>query len=323
MNFLRNRVTGQVSQSFVSLDKGKQGDGDDEGSHFASFYPPFPLVKCLEFKLVSKGYCMNSIRASTTDSVAQSSTSDILRQIATAIAVTVTLVCNSLANALPLNNRTTGAISDTFHVYFVPAGYVFSIWGVIYLGLIAFTVYQFLPQNRTSTMLRAIAPWFLVSCAMNSGWIFLWHYGFYALSLVMMLVLLLSLVMLYIRLDIGNIAYSGASFWCLRIYLGWICVATIANATALLYYIEWNGFGISPEAWTAVLFVVGVALAVIITETRYDWLWVSVLLWAFMGIAVKHSAIPIVGASAWTAVAMTAVFLIRSVYLSWRMRSIQ
>lgn len=257
----------------------------------------------------------------------QSNTADILRQIAIAIAVVITLVCNTLSNALPLNNRTAGEISDSFYVYFVPAGYVFSIWGVIYLGLLAFTVYQFLPRNRTDTMLRAIAPWFLVSCAMNGGWIFLWHFGFYALSLVVMLVLLLSLIMLYIRLDIGNTAYSGVSFWCLRlpfsIYLGWICVATIANATALLYHLQWNGFGISPEVWTAVLFVVGVALAAIITETRRDWLWVSVLLWAFVGIAVKHSAVPIVGVSAWAAVAATAVFLIRSIFLSWRMRSIQ
>lgn len=142
-----------------------------------------------------------------------------------------------------------------------------------------------------------------------------------------MLILLLSLVMLYIRLGVGNTVYSGDSFWCLRlpfsIYLGWICVATIANATALLYYVEWNGLGISPEMWTAVLFVVGVTLAAIITETRHDWLWVSVLLWAFVGIAIKHSLVPIVGVSAWTAVSMTALFLIRSILLSWRMHTIR
>lgn len=253
---------------------------------------------------------------------ATSPSADITRQIITALAVAMTLVCNGLANALPLNNRTTGAISDTFHVFFVPAGYVFSIWGVIYCGLLAFTVYQFLPQNRTSAALRSIGGWFLLSCAMNSGWIFLWHYGYYALTLVVMLVLLFSLVMVYIRLGIGTTAYSGSSFWCVRlpfsIYLGWICVATIANATALLDYVRWDGFGLSPELWTVVLLGVTVALAAIITETRRDVFLVSVLLWALMGIAVKHTAVPIVGASAWVAVILTGLFVLRGILLTRR-----
>jgi translocator protein len=247
----------------------------------------------------------------------------ILRQVAVGIAVVVTLVCNWLSSALPLNNRTAGAISDSFHVYFVPAGYVFSIWGVIYLGLLAFTVYQFLPQHRTSSVLQAITPWFLLSCAANSGWIFLWHYGYYGLTMAVMLVLLFSLIKVYILLDIGNVGYVGAQLWCVRlpfsIYLGWICVATIANATTLLDYVQWNGFGISPEIWTVVLLAVGVALAAIITETRHDAVLVAVLLWAFVGIAIKHTAVPIVGQSAWTACALTAFLVLRGALYSRRL----
>jgi hypothetical protein len=251
-----------------------------------------------------------------------SSTKPLLRPILTALAVIITLTTNTLAVVLPLNNRSTKEISDSFQVFFTPAGYVFSIWSVIYTALIAFTIYSFLPRNRTNATLQAIFPWFMLSCAMNSAWIFLWHYGFYPLSLVVMLVLLASLVMVYIRLGIGETRYSGSDFWCVRftfsIYLGWICVATIANATALLYDVQWSGFGISAEVWTAVMLGVAVTLGAILTETRRDAVLVSVFLWAFVGIAVKHSAVAVVGTSAYLAVGLAAALVVRGFLLSRR-----
>ncbi len=244
----------------------------------------------------------------------------LLQPILIALATLITLVMNTLAVVLPLNNRSTGAISDSFRVYFTPAGYVFSIWSVIYTALIAFVVYSFLPRNRTNATIQAIFPWFMLNCAMNSGWIFLWHYGYYPLTMLVMLGLLFSLVMIYIRLGVGETSYTGGAFWCLRftfsVYLGWICVATIANATALLYDMQWSGFGVSPATWTSIMLIVAVTLGAIITETRNDALLVGVLLWAFIGIGVKHSAVPTVGVSAWTAVACTAALVLRCVWLS-------
>ena len=252
----------------------------------------------------------------------ESSTSTLLYPILTALAVVITLTTNTLAVVLPLNNRSTKAISDSFNVFFTPSGYVFSIWSVIYTALIAFTVYSFLPRNRTNATLQAIFPWFLLSCAMNSAWIFLWHYGFYPLTMLVMLVLLASLVMVYIRLGIGETRYTGSDFWCVRftfsVYLGWICVATIANATALLYDVQWSGFGISAEVWTALMLGVAVVLGVILIETRRDTLLVAVFLWAFVGIALKHSSVAVVGTSAWVAVAVTTLLLVRGVVLSRR-----
>ncbi|TAE29575.1 MAG: tryptophan-rich sensory protein [Candidatus Kapaibacterium sp.] len=247
-----------------------------------------------------------------------------MRPILLAVATLITLVANTLAVVLPLNNRSTEAISDSFRVYFTPAGYVFSIWSVIYTALIAFVVYSFFPRNRSNTAIQAIFPWFMLSCAMNTAWIFLWHYGYYPLTMLVMLGLLFSLVMVYIRLGIGTTTYTGSDFWCLRftfsIYLGWICVATIANATALLYDVQWSGFGISTEVWTSIMLVVAVALGLIITETRNDALLVGVLLWAFIGIGVKHSAVPTVGISAWAAVVCTAMLVLRSIWISHRKR---
>ncbi|MGC8827818.1 MAG: tryptophan-rich sensory protein, partial [Anaerolineae bacterium] len=101
---------------------------------------------------------------------------DVVRQWLVAAAVLVTIIVNALANILPLNGITTGEISDQFQVYFVPAGYVFSIWGLIYLGLVAFAIYQVLPAQRSNPRLRSMSWPFLVSCAANIAWLFLWHY---------------------------------------------------------------------------------------------------------------------------------------------------
>ena len=129
---------------------------------------------------------------------------DLLRQLAVIFTVIVTLVVNTLANVLPLNGLNTGQISDRFHVYFVPAGYVFAIWGVIYLGLIAYTVFQALPAQRANPRLRATGWWVALGGLANSAWIFFWHYQQFPLTLVAMLVLLATLIITYVRLGIGR-----------------------------------------------------------------------------------------------------------------------
>src|SRR5512139_2824193 len=121
---------------------------------------------------------------------------DSFRQISVFVSVIVTLIVNVLANALPINGLKTGQISDRFQVYFVPAGYVFSIWGVIYLGLIAFAIFQALPS------LRATGWWISLGGLANSAWIFLWHYEQFPLTLAAMLVLLATLIVTYLGLGI-------------------------------------------------------------------------------------------------------------------------
>ena len=118
---------------------------------------------------------------------------DTLRQIITVIAVLATIVVNALANILPFNGQETGAISDRFAIYFVPAGYVFSIWGLIYLGLIAYAIFQALPAQRENPRLRSIGGLFALASVANIVWIFLWHYEVFPATLAVMLVLLGSL----------------------------------------------------------------------------------------------------------------------------------
>lgn len=240
---------------------------------------------------------------------------DLTRQILIIVAVVATIVVNSLANILPINGRQTGEISDTFLVYFTPAGYVFSIWGLIYLGLIAFAIYQALPAQRENQQLRSIGGLFLIGSVANIAWIFLWHYLLFPLTLVAMLVLLATLIGIYLRLDIGRSRPPRAERWLVHlpfsIYLGWITVATIANVTALLSYLGWNGFGLSDEAWLVIMLAVALVVAVLMALTRRDVAYLLVLAWAFAGIGVKHAAAPTVSAAAWVA---TAIVLILAAY---------
>lgn len=239
---------------------------------------------------------------------------DIARQLITVLVFIATVIVNSLANALPLNGQTTGAISDSFKVFFVPAGYVFSIWGLIYLALGTFTVYQALPAQRTNPRLRRIGYWFIAGSIANIAWIFFWHYNIFPLTLVMMLILLVSLLVVYVRLEIGVKAPSKIERWTINfpfsLYLGWITVATIANVTSLLDYLKWNGWGIAPEIWTVVMLAVAVIVAGLMLLSRRDSTYLLVLVWAFVGIALKHSAVPTVTIAAWVAAALVAAFAV-------------
>ncbi len=239
---------------------------------------------------------------------------DMVRQIVNVIATVAVVTVNVLANALPINGQNTGEISDRFRVYFVPAGYVFSIWGVIYLALIAFTVYQALPSQRSNPIFRRIGYLYALGSVANIAWIFLWHYEIFPLTVIAMLILLGSLIATTLRLGIGQTRVQPAERWLVHlpfsIYLGWITVATVANVTALLYDLNWNGWGISAEAWTAIMLAAAVLIAGAMSITRGDTAYLLVLVWAFAGIAVKHTATPAVAISAWIATALVALMAV-------------
>lgn len=238
----------------------------------------------------------------------------LLRQLIVILGVVATIVVNGLANALPLNGQQTGEVSDRFPVYFVPAGYVFAIWGLIYLGLVAFAVYQALPAQRTNRRLAAIDAPFVIASLANIAWIFLWHYEVFAGTMVIMLVLLAALITIYVRLGIGRFNVPTAERWAVHvpfsIYLGWITVATVANASQLLFVLGWGGFGIGGPAWAAIMLGVAVIVGALMALNRRDAAYLGVLVWAFIGIALKHAATPLVAISAWLATALVALLIL-------------
>jgi len=239
---------------------------------------------------------------------------NIVRQVLVALAVIALIVVNGLANALPLNNLTTGEISDRFEVFFVPAGYVFAIWGLIYLGLIAFGIYQALPSQRANPRLSQIGYPFVASCVANIAWLFLWHYEQFPLTLVAMFSLLLLLIWTYSQLGIGKRSFSVAESWLVNIpfsvYLGWITVATIANVTSVLDYWNWGGWGLSGELWAVIMLAAGWLVATAVSFTRGDIAYLLVIVWAFAGIGVKQADTAAVATAAWVATVATVLALV-------------
>jgi hypothetical protein len=206
------------------------------------------------------------------------------------------LVVNGMANAIPLGGNTTGELSDLYPNLFVPAGLTFSIWGVIYLALGIFIIYQardlFSGKQIEMPYLQSIGWYFFISCLANAGWIFAWHYRQTLLSLVLMLVLLFSLILIYTNLDIGrqpvNSAIRNYVHLPFSLYLGWITVATIANITAVLVRYNWNGWGLSEVFWTVLVILAGTVIALINIFQRGDIAYSLVVGWAYLGIIIKR-----------------------------------
>jgi len=241
---------------------------------------------------------------------------DTLRQITNLATVLIALTVNILANALPFNGQNTGEISDRFRVYFVPAGYVFSIWGIIYIGWIVFTIYQFRPSQKESPRLRRLGYLFALSNIANATWLFTWHYNFFGVGVLVMLTLLSLLIASYLRLNVNRASVSRAERWSVdipfSIYLGWITVATVANVTDWLYLVNWDGFGIPATTWAVIMLAVASLVGLAMAITRRDAAYLFVLVWSFFGIAVKQTPAPNVATSAWIAAGLMFVLAVYS-----------
>ena len=209
-----------------------------------------------------------------------------------------TVIMNILANALPLNGKTTGELSDACSNLFTPAGYVFSIWGVIYLLLLVFTFYQYKSKRTDEDFLERIGYLFIGSSLANIVWIFFWHYEYVELSVLAMFSLLACLIGIYLRLDVGRAEVSRdvERFVHLpfSIYLGWISVAPIANVSALLSKYGWDAFSLGEELWTAIMILVALLLTLVMIFQRGDTGYSLVIFWALGGILVKQMGVQLI-----------------------------
>lgn len=214
----------------------------------------------------------------------------------------ILMVCiNALANTIPLGKGYTGTISDQYPNLFTPAPITFSIWSVIYALVAFFIVYQFGVFRNESVgerFISLIGPWFVISCIMNIGWMFSWHYDIIWLSLIFMGGLLISLIMITMAIypnplleKMGTNKLSIFAKLCIYafdIYLGWIVAATIANISVFLVKINWNRFGFSDEAWTVIVLIVGALLGAMFIITRQKYMSALAIAWAYCGILIKH-----------------------------------
>ena len=210
-----------------------------------------------------------------------------------------TVVVNALANILPINGKTTGELSDQYPNLFVPAGFTFSIWGVIYVLIGIFVIYHLIIAFKKDTpkapSVERIGVLFFISCLANIGWIFAWHYEILPLSLGMMLILLGCLITIYLRLNIGKSDATKTERYVshvpFSVYLGWITVATIANVTALLVDMNWGALGFSEQFWAVAVIIVALVITLALMFLRRDIFYGIVVDWALFGILMKRLAV--------------------------------
>jgi hypothetical protein len=207
------------------------------------------------------------------------------------------VIVNALAVILPINNKTTGQLSDQYPNLFVPAGLTFSIWSVIYLLLGVMAVYSLISSagdNSKAPYLNRIGFLFFLSCLANIGWILAWQYEFVALSLLIMLLLLGCLLAIYMQLGVGKKSHTRKEQYLVHlpfsVYLGWITIATIANVTALLVNLNWSRFGLSEQFWAVAVILIGIAITLSMLAAKQDIYYGLVVDWAILGILLKRTA---------------------------------
>ncbi len=207
------------------------------------------------------------------------------------LAYVAMVVVNFLANGLPINDRSTGAISDAYPNLFVPAGPAFSIWGLIYLLLGVYVLYQFVKKDqKTEEIIQRINKLFIATSLANISWIFAWHYDYIGSSVLIMIVLLVFLIKIADIIRTGQFTvFERISIWAsFSIYFGWITVATIANITVFMVSIGWNGFGIADFVWTSIILVVGAIIGILRMRKDKNIAYGLVLVWVYSWILFKH-----------------------------------
>jgi benzodiazapine receptor len=239
-------------------------------------------------------------------------------------AFALTVLVNGLAGSTTLlGGKVTAEISDANPTLITPAGYVFSIWGIIYILLGVFVIFQSLPSQQGKDFQKKIGWLFILSSIANIVWIFLWQYEYLVFSVILMFLLLASLTSIYLRLNIGKAKTETAEKLAVHlpfsVYLGWITIASIANVAVTLVSLNWDRFGISEATWAIMVIIVALIITLLVIGTRRDVAYALVIIWALLGIAVKQSAHPTIVILTETCAIIVAVALVAAFLLTkWK-----
>ncbi len=225
-----------------------------------------------------------------------------LRPIATLAAILGAILFNGLSNRYPPNGETVADLSNTLFapVLMIPAGYAFAIWGLIYLGLIALGCYQLPPAQHQNPKFHPHTYFLVLASLAQCLWIYLFLTRQFGLSVLAMVEILLFLVAFYLRIHRPRQLQhlTTRDRWLLyrplSLYLGWISVATIVNVASALSVSGWGNWGIAPEIWTAGMMAIATLIGTRLLVKYSDITYALVLVWAFVAIALKHLAIPLI-----------------------------
>lgn len=216
------------------------------------------------------------------------------------IALLLVIAVNWLANWLPIGGQTTGQVSAKYSSLFTPAGFTFAIWGVIYWALFIYAIAQALPSKRSSQTLSIIGKYFILSCLFNSAWMFAWHLEYIAVSFVLIIGLLLTLIQVYRIIQHSEETLNLAITLPFSIYVAWVSVAIIANFSALQTALDANDIGLSFVNWTLLKLAIAGTAGASVLIIKKDIAYILVIGWAAYGISVKQVATPEVSGAALT-----------------------
>jgi hypothetical protein len=236
------------------------------------------------------------------------------------IAFAAVVVVNGLAGSTTIiGGQDTAQVSNENFTLITPAGYTFAVWGIIYILLGVFAIFQALPSNEGKTAGK-IGWFFILSSAANIAWLFLWQFEFLSLSVVLMFLLFASLLMVYLRLGVGKASVSWHERLAVQVpfsvYLGWITIASIANVAAALVSVGWDGFGIGAETWGILVVMVALLITTLVVLTRRDAAYGLVIIWALVGISASQSGNQNVTLAVQVSAAIVAVAVVASVLLA-------
>lgn len=229
-------------------------------------------------------------------------------------AVILLIVMNFLSTSIPFGGKTVADVSGTFHTLITPAGYAFSIWGLIYLTLLVFAVFQ-LNKGKNIRFFRLVFPYFLINVLSNVLWLIAFQHELLGLSVLIMFITLGSLIVifsLFYRLR-NSLSTTHRYFFQVpfSLYFGWISIATIVNISAFLVSLQLPVFNNSPELFAIIMLIVGAALGLYILFAKKDYIYTSVIVWAYIAIWVQHADVPaVMNTAKFAAIAMIAAIAI-------------
>jgi len=211
------------------------------------------------------------------------------------LSVILVIAVNYISQAIRINETTIGEVSNKYFNLFTPAGYAFAIWGLIFLALLAYGIFQIRRaffSDKKSDFIEQTGYWFIIANLLNCAWVFAFAYEYTGLSVLIMLGILFSLIKIILNTNMEKwdapIEIIAFVWWPICIYSGWIAVATIANISAYLAKLGWDGGFLSESGWTILMIVIAVVLNVIMIRTRNMREFAAVGVWALFAIYIRH-----------------------------------
>lgn len=248
--------------------------------------------------------------------------SNRVRSLIVIVCFIIVVSVNYLANALPINGVTQKELSAEYNIYLTPAGYVFAIWGLIYLGLSVYVIVQALPKWIDHSGLRRLDLPFVVSSVCNVIWLIVWHHRLLTVSAVLMLGLLGSLIWAYTQLENNRTSTEATSIWFVdktfSVYLSWVGLATILNLSIWLESLGWTGTPLTGPVWGVIMLGVACILYLYLSFSHDDGFFLGVLAWASVGIGIRNQAEEVIWATSLIVCAVSLLALVWMVFSTYR-----